>query len=59
MDRIFARRFGKLSLPEESYLLCGAAREMTTAQWAARLRKAADVLNQRQKRLPYEQLKGK
>lgn len=59
VDRIFARRFGKLSLPEESYLLCGAAREMTAAQWAARLRKAADVLNQRQKRLPYEQLKGK
>jgi hypothetical protein len=59
VDRGFARRFGKLYLPEDSYLLCGAAREMTAAQFAARLRKAADVLNQRQKRLPYEQLRGK
>jgi hypothetical protein len=59
VDRGFARRFGKLPLPEESYLLCGTARAMTASQFAARLRKAADVLNQRQKRLPYEQLKGK
>ena len=59
VDRSFARRFGKLPLPEESYLVCEHAREMTASKWAARLRKAADVLNQRQKRLPYEQLRGK
>ena len=59
VDRSFARRFGKLHLPEDSYLLSGTAREMTAAQFASRLRKAADVLNERQKRLPYEQLRGK
>ena len=59
VDRIFARRFGKMLLPEDSFLQCGAARSMTAAQFAARLRKAADVLNQRQKRLPYEQFRGK
>ena len=59
VDRSFARRFGKLPLPEDSYLLCGAPREMTAAQFASRLRKAADVLNQRQKKLPYEQFKTK
>ena len=59
VDRGFARRFGKQPLPEDSYLLCGAAREMTAAKFAARLRKAADVLNHRQKRLPYEQFRGK
>ena len=59
VDRSFARRFGKATLPEDSYLICGAAREMTAAKWANRLRKAADILNQRQKRLPYEQLRGK
>ena len=58
-DSAFARRFGKLPLPEDSYLLCGAPREMTAAQFASRLRKAADVLNQRQKKLPYEQFKTK
>ena len=59
VDRSFARRFGKTTLPEESYLLCGAPREMTAAQFASRLRRAADVLNQRQKKLPYEQFKRK
>ena len=59
VDRSFSRRFGKTTLPEESYLLCGAPREMTAAQFASRLRRAADVLNQRQKKLPYEQFKRK
>ena len=59
VDKLFARRFGKLVLPVESYLQCQDTREMTPARFAARLRKAADVLNQRQKRLPYEQLRGK
>lgn len=59
VDRSFARRFGKAPLPEESYLLCGAPREMTASQFASRLRRAADVLNQRQKKLPYEQFKRK
>lgn len=59
VDRSFARRFGKIPLPEDSCLICGTVREMTASQYAARLRKVADVLNERQKRLPYEQFKGK
>ena len=59
VDRQFARRFGKVLLPEDSFLQCGTARSMTPAQVAARLRTVADVLNERQKRLPYEQFKGK
>ncbi|MBE6978129.1 MAG: DUF2207 domain-containing protein [Ruminococcaceae bacterium] len=59
VDKLFARRFGKIVLPEDGYLQCQDAREMTPVRFAARLRKAADVLNQRQKRLPYEQLRGK
>jgi hypothetical protein len=59
VDRIFARRFGKMRLPEDSFLQCGTAREMTATQFASRLRKAVDLLNRRQKRLPYEKLRGK
>lgn len=59
VDRVFARRFGKMRLPEDSFLQCGTAREMTAAQFASRLRKAVDILNRRQKRLPYEKLRGK
>ena len=59
VDRNFARRFGKATLPEDSYVQCGAARELTAIQFAIRLRKVADILNARQKRLPYEQLRGK
>ena len=59
VDRRFARRFGRMGLPEENCLQWGAAREMTASQYAARLRKAADLLNQRQRRLAYEQFKGK
>lgn len=59
VDRRFARRFGKMELPEDSCLQCGESRSLTASQYAARLRKAADLLNQRQKRLAYEQFKGK
>lgn len=59
VDRKFARRFGKEPLPEDSYLELGHHRQLTAAQWAAQLRRAADILNKRQKRLPYQRLLGK
>lgn len=59
VDKNFARRFGKTPLPESSYLDLGRHKDLTAAQWAAQLRRAADILNQRQKRLPYERLFGK
>ena len=57
VDRNFARRFGKTPLPESSCFVGEQAREMTAVAYAARLRRVADVLNRRQKQLPYEKLK--
>lgn len=59
VDKKFARRFGKLTLPDCGYLLTDTHHDMTAAQWAAKLRQAADILNARQKRLPYERFTGK
>ncbi len=59
IDRKFARHFGKEPLPEDSFLNLGQHKAMTAAQWAAQLRRVADVLNKRQRRLPYEWLIGK
>ncbi len=56
VERPFARRFGKVTLPECSYLVAPIRRELTPAQWAGLLRQAADRLNRRQRRLKYEQL---
>ena len=50
LDRGFARRFGKMQLPESSYLDVGTNRPMTAKQWAAELRYAADILNKAKKR---------
>ena len=58
VDRRFARRFGKTELVEKSSLICKEP-PVTAAQWAATLRQIADLLNARQKRLPYEQITGK
>jgi hypothetical protein len=59
IDRKFARRFGKELLPEESFLELGRHKQPTAAQWAAQLRRAADLLNRRQRRLPLDRLLGK
>ena len=50
LDRCFARHFGKMLLPENSYLNVGTDRAMTAKQWAAELRYAADILYRAQKR---------
>ncbi len=56
VEKPFARRFGKVTLAECSYLTAPIRRELTPAQWAALLRQVADRLNRRQRRLKYEQL---
>ncbi len=58
-DKTFARRFGRLRLPECTYLICGNRRQMTAAEWAALLRATVDTLDARAKKLPLERLLGK
>ncbi len=53
VDRNFARRFGKLPLPDCGCFVTDGPRDMTASQWAARLRRTADLLNASQKRLPH------
>lgn len=59
VDKAFAHRFGRLRLPECTYLICGQRRQMTAAEWAAMLRATVDGLEARAKRLPFERLFGK
>ena len=56
VDKGFARRFGKLMLPECSFLRTGHTHQRTASEWATHLRTAYDKLNARQKRLPIERL---
>lgn len=58
-DRAFARRFGRLRLPECTYLICGNQRQMTAAEWASLLRTTADTLDARARKLPLEKLLGR
>lgn len=59
VDKQFAKRFGKTALPDCSFLITPLHNDMTPVKWMARLRQAADTLNARQKRLPYEKLLGR
>ncbi len=59
IDRAFARRFGKLQLPECSFLRTEHTHQMTASQWAGLLRLVYDRLNARQKHLPLEQFTHK
>jgi hypothetical protein len=59
VDRIFARRFGRLRLPECSYLISGNRGQMTATEWAAILRTTVDTLDAKAKRLPLERLTGR
>lgn len=59
MDKIFAHHFGRLRLPECTYLICGNHRQMTASEWAALLRSTVDTLDARAKRLPLERIFGK
>lgn len=59
VDGIFARRFGRLRLPECSYLICPDRTQMTAAEWADTLRGAVQKLDAKAKRLPIDRLMGK
>ena len=58
IDRRFARRFGKTVLPDNGAILCGK-HPRTASEWAALLRHMADILNTRQKQLPYQRITGR
>jgi hypothetical protein len=59
VDQTFARRFGRLRLPECSYLIGGNRGQMTAVEWAALLRTTVDTLDAKAKRLPLERLTGR
>lgn len=58
-DRVFARRFGRMHLPECTYLTDGRKRQLTATEWNELLRKTVDALDARAERLPIEQILGK
>lgn len=59
LDRVFARRFARLRLPECTYLIGPGRGQMTAAEWAALLRSAVNTLDAKAKRLPFEKLTGR
>lgn len=59
VDKIFARRFGRLRLAECNYLVGTVQRQMTASEWAELLRSTVDTLDARAKRLPFERLTGR
>ena len=59
VDRSFARRFGRLRLPECTYLMSGMNGQMSAAEWTEQLRRAVTILDARAKRLPFEKLTGR
>jgi hypothetical protein len=59
VDKTFARRFGRLRLPECSYLISGSRTQMTAAEWATLLRTTVETLDAKAKRLPFERLTGR
>jgi hypothetical protein len=59
IDKAFARRFGRLRLPECSYLISGTRTQMTAAEWAALLRTTVETLDAKAMRLPFERLTGR
>lgn len=55
-DRRFGRRFGRMRIPECTWLVGGRRGQMSAAEWIALLRTAVDALDARAKRLPLERL---
>ena len=58
VDRLFAYGFGGLRLDGCPYLNDGIGAHMTAMQWAAQLRSARDLMDQRVRRMPLEQFMG-
>ena len=59
LDKTFARRFGRLRMPECTYLIKGTNGQMTATEWAAMLRHTVNKLNARSKRVLWEKLTGR
>ncbi len=57
VDKQFARRFGRMTLPEQSFLTTEPEKELTPLQLMSLLGRAMDTMNALQKRLPYENLR--
>ena len=53
-DRMLARRFGKLKMPECPYLVTGMDANLTAAQWSKRMRIAAKSMDLRRRLMPLE-----
>ncbi len=59
LDKTFARRFGRLRMPECTYLIKGTNGLMTASEWAALLRNTVDRLDERSRRVFWEKLTGR
>lgn len=59
VDKPFAKRFGRLRLPECTYLTGPVQGQMTAVEWAKFLRTTVDKLDARASRLPLERLMGR
>lgn len=59
VDQTFAKRFGRLRLPECTYLTGPVQRQMSAVEWAKFLRTTVDKLDARAKRLPLARLTGR
>lgn len=56
VEKAFARRFGKVTVTDCSYLDAPVPAELTPHQWAVLLRHVTDRLNRRQRRMKLERL---
>jgi len=59
VDRSFANRFGGKRLSACPYLTSGMDGHMTALEWCEVMRRTVNALDERQKRLPMEQLMGR
>ena len=59
IDAAFARQFGPQRLNPCPWLTTGMDGHMTALEWSREMRRAADCLDEHQKRLPWEQLMGR
>ena len=58
VDRHFAKRFGKLQLPECPYIELGTQVPMTAFGWNDRIRRLSEAMDQRRKKMWLERLTG-
>lgn len=59
VDKAFAKQFGRRRLSPCPWLTTGMDGHMTALEWGREMRRAADSLDEQQKRLPWERLMGR